>query len=217
VPSQIVVDQDVLLRPSLVVDSCAKARRHATDLALQRIPRVAATRSRSRMIRNLKTATGIDYRAPLDARRTGLAASSVDLVTSNSTLEHVPRQELLPLMAECRRVLKDTGIVCVRVDYEDHFAGFDRDLSPYNFLRYSESEWRRFNSRLHYQNRLRHSDYVALFEEAGFSLLSVETLDPAPEAVGAAGRLGIHEEFRRYARADLLVRKGEFVLAKAGG
>ena len=42
----------------------------------------------------------------LDARATGLPAGSVDFVTSTSTLEHIPEDDLVPLLAECRRLLR---------------------------------------------------------------------------------------------------------------
>ena len=54
-------------------------------------------------IAELETRFGIRYLAPCDARATALPESSVDFVTSTSTLEHIPEGELVPILAECRR------------------------------------------------------------------------------------------------------------------
>jgi SAM-dependent methyltransferase len=214
VPSQVVVDQAALLRPSLVADALVKFRRHGAALGLSRVAEIAVD-ARRRLVADLRDKLGIDYRAPVDSRRTGLASRSVDVITSNSTLEHVPREHLGPLMAECRRLLKDDGVICFRIDYEDHYAILDGDLSAYNFLRYSEREWRRYNSRLHFQNRMRHSDYLGLFRQTGFAPIRVNTLEPSREALADLARLPIDVRFRSYALADLGTRKGTFLLKKA--
>src|SRR5436190_601029 len=80
----------------------------------------------------------------LDARETGIDDGSFDLITSNSTLEHVPREDLDALLGECQRLLKPGGLMAFRIDYEDHYAIGDVALSPYNFLQYSEQNWRRY-------------------------------------------------------------------------
>ncbi len=53
----------------------------------------------------------------------------------------------------------------------DYYANFDRSISGYNFLRYSEGAWRLLNSPLSYQNRLRLSDYRRIHRWSGFTLL----------------------------------------------
>jgi SAM-dependent methyltransferase len=153
--------------------------------------------------------------APLDARNTGLPSESMDLITSNSTLEHVPRDDIAPLLTECRRLLRDDGVICFRIDYEDHYAIGDDEITGYNFLRYSESGWERYNSRLQYQNRLRHPDYLELFEQQGLSVVHVETLDYAPEVLADLEKSPIHDRFRRYSLTDLGKRKATFLLRKS--
>ena len=72
----------------------------------------------------------------------------------------------MPLLAECRRLLRPDGAFSSRIDLSDHFAHFDRSLSPYNFLRYSDRAWGLANSSLLHQNRLRRPDYVRIAELA---------------------------------------------------
>src|SRR5258706_6303854 len=51
---------------------------------------------------NVSVATGgcVDYRAPSDASKTGLASNSVDVVFSNSVLEHVPGNVIEACLSE---------------------------------------------------------------------------------------------------------------------
>jgi hypothetical protein len=214
VPSQIVIDREFLLRSSWLREAMARIRRLAPELDLSRVPEIKLPRSRKRLTEHLRSTLGIDYRAPVDARRTGLPSGSIDLITSNSTLEHVPREDLGPLMKECGRLLRNDGVVCFRIDYEDHFAIRDDRISGYNFIRYSEAEWERFNSRLHFQNRLRHPDYNEIFTQNGFLTVHEDTLEPSPEALAELERSPIHDRFRDYSLAELAMRKGTFVLKK---
>src|SRR5262249_13944634 len=81
---------------------------------------------------------GIEYRAPCDARQTGLLARSLDCVTSSNTLEHVPPEDIRAILRECHRCLRDDGVMSFLIDYQDHYSYFDANISGYNFLRYSD-------------------------------------------------------------------------------
>ena len=120
-------------------------------------------------------ALGVSYRAPADARSTGLAGGFVNAVTSTNTLEHIPPDDIAAIYRECRRIIDPAGVLSFQIDYSDHYSHFDSSLSPYNFLQYDEREWRRYNNDLHFQNRLRHSDHVALVEDAGFEIVECRT------------------------------------------
>lgn len=97
------------------------------------------------------------------------------------------------------------GITTHSIDYSDHFARSDASLSRLNFLRYSDAEWRRFSSRKQYVNRLRHSDYLRMFREAGFKIVEESSTAGAPPAGPIA------EQFSRYERADLFATSGKIV------
>lgn len=171
VGAQIVVDRTAHARPELVDDVVTRL---AVDPSLDESAR---TRLReAHPAAGLEAADrvrpfGITYLAPVDARATEIPSGSVDCVTSTSTFEHIPRGEIGPLLAECRRILRAGGVASFVIDYSDHYSHFDRSISPYNFLRYSERRWALYNSSLQYQNRMRHSEYLALFRGAGFEVV----------------------------------------------
>jgi len=216
VRTQLVIDQDPLLRLALVRSALRKLRSHQEELGIEALP-VLETSSRQVLVRELAEKAGIRYLAPLDARSTGWGDASVDVVFSNSTLEHIARTDLVEILRECRRVLRPDAVMCHRVDYEDHYAILDRELSPYNFLRYSEREWRRYNSRLQFQNRLRHKDYIRLFVEAGFEIVSIEILEPSAQVLAKLSEMPVAPEFGAYTLAELGTRKGTFLLRNVSG
>jgi Methyltransferase domain len=151
-------------------------------------------------------AFGISYLAPRDARATGLEAASVDLVTSTNTLEHIPVADLVPILAECRRLLQPDGLVSTRIDLCDHYSYSDRRLTPYNFLRYSDRAWRVLDSGLSHQNRLRRPDYLEAFASAGLSV--VQERAQAPEdGVERLRAVDLAPRFRAYTLEDLAVTR----------
>lgn len=127
-------------------------------------------------------AYGVEYGAP--ARITDLAGQQFDCFYSVDTLEHIPPASLAEVLMAGRSLLKGGGIAVHIIDYSDHYAR-GSSASRLNFLRYSDSEWAPHNSRLHYTNRLRHSQYLDLFAAAGFRLIRDHPfrLDPADISV----------------------------------
>ena len=213
---QILVDVRPLLRPELVNATIAQFARLAPQLGLTRLPSQRIPYDRPTALELLRECYGIEYRAPSDARATGIPPAAVDYITSTNTLEHVPQDDVVRILAECRRILADDGVMSFRIDYQDHFAYFDRRISVYNFLRYSERAWTWYNPALHYQNRLRHSDYLRTIDATGFEVLEEHRTD-ATEADRALLRtLPVDRRFRHYAPPDLGVRDALLVLRKRG-
>jgi hypothetical protein len=135
-----------------------------------------------------------------DARRTGLAAGSVDFFVSNNTLEHIPADTLRALMAEFRRLAAPGAVMDHFIDMRDHYSSFDRSISRLNYLRYPDRVWRLFNNRLHFQNRLRISDYRAIFEAAGFAIVAEQPTRGKPHEFDG---LALDRRYRDTPESDL--------------
>jgi SAM-dependent methyltransferase len=161
----------------------------------------------------LLAAARIDYRAPEDASAVQLPDRSVDVVYSNSVLEHVTPSVIGPIMREARRVLKDDGLSVHAVACNDHYAHLDRSISFVNFLRFTEKEWRFWNNRFNYQSRLRAVDYTRIAEEAGFCI-EYEGRAVRPGCREALKSLPIAPEFRHYSHEDLATTTIDFVAVK---
>lgn len=135
-----------------------------------------------------------------DARRTGLAPGSFDLLVSNNTLEHIPPDTLRALMTELSRLAAPGAVMDHFIDMRDHYSSFDRSISRLNYLRYPDRVWRLFNNRLHYQNRLRVSDYRALVEAAGFAIVAER---PTRGKLHEFDDLAVARRYRDLPRRDL--------------
>lgn len=125
------------------------------------------------IIKNLKSLEkyGIYYKAPYDARKTHFLDNSIDACISTDTLEHIPKSEIISILTELHRILKDGGIVSAIIDYSDHYSHTDKNISLLNFLKFNSDEWEKYNHKYHYQNRLRHNEYINIFLKTGFSLI----------------------------------------------
>ena len=157
---------------------------------------------------------GIDYRAPCDARRTTLASSSIDYITSTNTLEHISPPDIQAILRECARIIKDTGFMSFSIDYQDHYSYFDDSISAYNFLKYSDKIWALFNPALHYQNRLRHRDYLEAFDAAGFEVVAAKQAHGTATDLAVIEQLPLAARFRRYTPSELAVRYSLVILRK---
>ncbi len=135
-----------------------------------------------------------------------LESQSVDYIFSQAVLEHVRRDELLPMMRECRRVLKPGGVCSHQIDLRDHLGG------GLNNLRFRERVWESpwFARSGFYTNRLQYSTMLRMFREAGFNVrvTGVRRWDALPTP-----RRALAEQFRACPDEELCVAGFEVVLA----
>ena len=208
---QIVIDIRPSVRIELVNETIAALGRLRPELeqATGRAVRDAGGSITS--IAELETHFGIHYLAPCDARGTGLAPGIVDFVTSTDTCEHIPAADLASIFRECRRLLRPGGAISCRIDLQDHYSYFDRSVSRYNFLRFSDRRWALANSPLHYQNRLRAPDYLRLVRDAGLDLVMENPSRPSAEGLAELQKMSLAKRFRGYAPEELGVTILSFV------
>ncbi len=113
-----------------------------------------------------------------DARKLSLPNDLVDLVNSNNTFEHIYPEILIPILEEFKRVVKkQQGVMSHAIDMSDHFAHFDKTISIYNFLRFTEKQWRWIDNSIQPQNRLRFSSYQKIFSDLKIPI-SAQTFRP---------------------------------------
>lgn len=158
---------------------------------------------------------GIVYRAPMDARDTDIGDSSIDFIVSNLTFEHIPKEAVPEIFSDCYRILKKGGILSCRIDYRDHWSYFDRNISIYNFLKYSPSKWRRYNPSLHYQNRFRHVDYLNIINQMDFEIIEDNPVPPSDKEMELLKTLEIDSVFLdNYTCDELAIKEAAIVLRK---
>jgi SAM-dependent methyltransferase len=157
---------------------------------------------------------GIKYIAPMDARKTGLPDCSIDCCTNTFTLEHIPALDIKLIFKELYRIIKPGGIVSCFVDMNDHYAYFDKSINVYNFLRFSSAEWQFINSSVHYQNRLRYSDYHEIYEDCGFEIIYEELKLPDKQHIEYLKNTKLSHNFSRYTQYELGIRSTKTLLRK---
>jgi len=213
------------LLSSLLLSAAGAAEVFAYDLN-----RIATLDQVNHVIRQLRTRGGdwpeitdleadllrkyrIHYRAPADARHTGLPDGHIDFVCSTSVLEHIPENDIRLILAECRRICRPAAALSMIIDYHDHYATADPTISRINFYRYPAAVWQFLSPPNHYQNRLRHSDFERIFGDA--QLLIAENRAVVPEI--ALDRQHMDRQFRPYSDRDLAALNGFFLLGTPPG
>jgi SAM-dependent methyltransferase len=213
---QTIVDIRPNIRFELINDTLSRLSTHK-----RRIEQIAGKSFRDMdsspigSIEELENRFGILYDAPLDARNTKLPAESYDFISNTSTLEHIPAPDIQKILVECRRLLKPKGIVSSIIDMKDHYSYFDANISCYNFLKFSDALWKVIDSPLQFQNRLRCSDYIKLFEQSGLEIIAQDVTKPTFTELEVLQQLSLSSRFQgKYSLEDLGVKVAKIVTRK---
>lgn len=152
----------------------------------------------------------IRYLAPADATCSGLADGEVDVVFSNSVLEHVPPDVITAMHRESLRVLAPGGLIFHSVNCGDHYAYVDRRVSQLNYLQYSDHAWRFWNNAFLYQNRMRAHEFVEAAAAAGFAII-LDTSTARPQRLKELSGIRVHQQFSHVPAEKLCITSVDFI------
>lgn len=160
----------------------------------------------------------VDYLAPGDASDTHLPNQCVDFHTSFMVFEHIPPDVLRKILEEGNRILKNKSLFIHRIDYGDHFSYSDQSISEINFLKYSDEEWERYaGNRYMYMNRLRHDDFINLFESVEHSIVKIKPyIDQRSQELLRTGNLRLDKRFSSKAE-EILTILGAWIITNKNG
>jgi len=134
-----------------------------------------------------------------------IPSASVDFVFSHASLQQVRRREFLPVMKELRRIQKPDGVGSYSVSIRDYVGGSANDL------RFSMRAWESplMADAGFYTNRLRYSQMLGIFKEAGFEIevRHVGKWDDLP-----LRREKLAPEFRKLSDDDLRIYEWDVLL-----
>jgi hypothetical protein len=136
-----------------------------------------------------------------DARKVNLGSGSIDLIFSNTALQHIPSDVLTDIFAEFRRVATPRAVMSHHIFMGDLLAHFDRSITEYNFLRFSKRVWRLIDNSLVSCNRLRLSDYRRLHTRSGWVIRAEDTIYGSTDDLQ---KIPLAREFQTYSGQDLL-------------
>ena len=122
-------------------------------------------------INEIKKIYKIEYIAPCTIEEIKKLDFRFDACISTTTLEHLPIEKLKIYLETLKKVLKRDVIISSLIDYSDHYCHTDKNIGALNFLKFSEKEWKKYNTPYLFQNRLRHQDYRKLFEDMDYEII----------------------------------------------
>jgi hypothetical protein len=155
---------------------------HADRLELLRASRRRLAAGADRL--GVMATMGLEVRAG-DARQLVLDEPP-DLICSNTVLEHIEPQVLEAILARFRDLARPGTVMSHLVDLCDHYAYVDPSVSVYQFLRFSDRAWRWIDNSVQPMNRLRASEYRAIYERLGIPVTEEHlTANDARELAGA--------------------------------
>jgi len=138
-----------------------------------------------------------------DARNMEYPDNTFDFICSNNTFEHVYPEVLKDILIEFKRVVKtDGGLMSHFIDMSDHFAHYDKSITIYNFLKYSERQWNLMDNSIQPQNRWRLVQFKDLYKELGIKMVEEVIWETKAAALDT---IKVAPMFEKYSRAELAV------------
>ena len=141
---------------------------------------------------------GIYYHAPMDILEVdSFPYRRPNFFQSSSTFEHIPRESLVLILNHLAKILEKGSYMSLHIDYSDHLSHSDPSCSRNHFLTFSDDDFKKINSWVCYQNRLRHMHYKEIFQQAGYSIVSEEYLnyDEPPRFINKGLLTGHESDF----------------------
>lgn len=214
------VDSQRLMDEHTFQETCKKLIAHKVDIARRLNITADAVEQQLNKLAAMNLATALTemnctYLAPADLLKLAIEKRSIDMITSRAVLEHIPPSTIKALLATFNQLLTTTGVMCHIIDNSDHWEFCDKSISRINFLKFSQKMFDFLSAMnpLDYQNRLRHSQYIQMFEAAGFKVI-LDDSRPDPQARADLESLVLHPAFSQYTQDDLAILTSYLVLAK---
>lgn len=155
----------------------------------------------------------IHYAAPADATRTALADGEVDVVFSNSVLEHVPPDAITAMYRESLRILAPGGIMFHSVNCGDHYAYVDSKVHQLNYLRYSDRQWKFWDNAFLYQNRMRAHEFVERAAAVGY-VIELDTSTARAQRLEQLAAMKVDTRFAHVPPEKLCITSVDFIARK---
>lgn len=215
-------DLNRLMQPVLMRDCARRLAVHLDTMAEASGTDPALMRARhARLVQaidagaDLESATDgvVRYQAPADATRTGLADGEIDVVFSNSVLEHVPPAVIAAMYRESLRILRPGGSMFHSVNCGDHYAYVDRRVNQLNYLRYSDRQWRFWNNSFLYQNRMRAHEFVDVARGLGYEIV-LDSAITREHRLKELAAMPVHPQFAHVPPEKLCITSVDMIARK---
>jgi len=155
----------------------------------------------------------VHYMAPYDMDQ--IPSGSVDIIESRAVFEHISEKLLNQLLADCRRILSPSGMMCHCIDNSDHWEHQDKSIGRINFLQYPDEAVTILGlNPQNFQNRLRHYEYRGIFESLGFHVVR-ESSEVDESALRDARTMKLCARYRDVAPEELAILSSYFAVRRS--
>lgn len=128
----------------------------------------------------------------------GFRDESFTSVFSMHVLEHVPKSSAQGVIDGMFRTMKPGHHTIHQIGIDDHLAHYDSKVSRKKYISFSDKEWAKFfENEVQYMNRLQPSDWIRMFQQAGFELTYKDYLRTTLDDVR------VSKDFQHYSEEDL--------------
>jgi hypothetical protein len=145
--------------------------------------------------------TGLMESLPREAFRVTISAG---------VLEHIPAVTAGQFVSNINSLMTKNGLGIHGINIMDHLYLYDMSANPKQYLAYSERRWRLcYENGVQYINRIQRSEWVRMFDHAGFSLLEEAS------SYADMADLRIHPRYAGFSREDLSCTTVVLIVRKA--
>lgn len=190
------LDFEVLGRKEEIYDRLDTLARAATD---------------SNVLSELLNSMDVSYEIVkrCDVTNVNLPNESIDLFYTESVLQRIPERTLTRILSHVgHNLLSPNGVVFARTDQSDINTQehVDRNAWGLEYLKHSDWFWNLLCSeKLNYQNRLRESDFIKLFERGAIHVLKPHSVAREEDVKRLQG-LRLARRFRNHDLHDVAIK-----------
>jgi SAM-dependent methyltransferase len=127
-----------------------------------------------------------------------LGEGTFDLIVSSDVLEHIDRAILRPFIEKMFRLLRPGALTYHSIDLIDHLSYYDPKAPAKLYYRFDGAVWDKWvNSKVQYINRVQRPEWLSLFREAGFDVVSEDVTQ------GPHGNAKVHPSYASLSATEL--------------
>ena len=155
---------------------------------------------------------GISYYPNTDLTTSSIP--EVDLIFSRFVLEHVSPEDLKGMHLNFKKHLKLGSHIVHYVSPSDHRAYEEKSLSLQDFLKFSEEEWNKLQTKFDYHNRWRLPQYISLFRSLGYEISYLEYDNPEKNSSAYQKflKVPVHSDFQKFNKEELTAGSIKLIL-----
>jgi len=157
------------------------------------------------ILRNIASANSFDdlyrllgfrYVTDNSGKLSSFQDESLNTIYSAGVFEHIHNDILNDFINDLYRLLKPGGYCIHTINMNDHYT--DRTLPDKYYLTFSDKVWKRFfENKVQYINRVQRSEWLNIFQKAGFELIDEESFN------GNIEKIKLNKKYMSYDKKDM--------------